>query len=67
MELSYIYIMKIKAKRDWMDIKTQRNFAKGGVYEVNEVYGNKIVGIGHAELVEELKEEKPKKAKAKKK
>lgn len=59
--------MKIKAKRDWMDIKTQRNFAKGRVYEVNEVYGNKIVGIGHAELVKESKQEKPKKAKAKKK
>lgn len=58
--------MKIKAKRDWMDIKTQRNFSKGGVYEVDEVYGNKIVGIGHAELVEEPKQEKPKKAKAKK-
>lgn len=66
MELSYIYIMKIKAKRDWMDIKTQRNFSKGGVYEVDEVYGNKIVGIGHAELIKETKEEKPKKSKAKK-
>lgn len=59
--------MKIKAKRDWMDIKTQRNFSKGRIYEVNKVYGNKIVGIGHAELVKEAKQEKPKKAKAKKK
>lgn len=57
--------MKIKAKRDWMDIKTQRNFTKGGVYEVDEVYGNKIVGIGHAELVKEEKPEPVKKTKKK--
>ena len=66
MELSYIYIMKIKAKRSWADLATQRDFVSGRVYEVADNYGDKVVGIGHAELVEEPKQEKPKKAKSKK-
>lgn len=60
MELSYIYIMKIKAKRSWSDLATQRDFVSGRIYEVADNYGDKVVKIGHAELV---KEEKPKKAK----
>ena len=52
--------MKIKAKKSWSDLATQRDFVSGKVYEVADNYGDKVVKIGHAELV---KEEKPKKAK----
>ena len=65
MELSYIYIMKIKAKRSWSDLATQRDFVSGKVYEVADNYGNKVVKIGHAELVKEVKETPAKKAKKK--
>ena len=65
MELSYIYIMKIKAKRSWSDLATQRDFVSGRVYEVDDNYGDKVVKIGHAELVDEVKPEPVKKTKKK--
>ncbi len=65
MELSYIYIMKIKAKRSWSDLATQRDFVSGRVYEVADNYGDKVVKIGHAELVKEVKPEPVKKTKKK--
>lgn len=55
--------MKIKAIRSWSDLATQRDFVSGRVYEVADNYGDKVVKIGHADLVEEEKEVKPKKAK----
>lgn len=59
--------MKIIAKRDWMDIKTQRNFVKGGTYEVDAKYGEKMVTIGHASEAKGQTEKEVEKPAAKKK
>lgn len=67
MELSYIYIMKIKAKRNWVDLKTNQQFTEGNTFDVVEAYGKRMIEIGHAEAVKENKPEPGAKAKRTKK
>lgn len=67
MELSYIYVMKIIAKRNWVDLKTNQQFKEGGTFDVVEAYGKRMVEIGHAEAVKEEKPEPEAKSKRAKK
>ena len=45
--------MKIKAKRNWVDLKTNQQFTEGNTFDVVEAYGKRMVEIGHAEAVKE--------------